>query len=136
MQAYEVGDYANSRQLRRVELPDPVAGPGEALVMATRLLLKDADEGLGKHLSSALLKLEGALAPEAMAERAIDLLGQLCDAMLAVKDENDRPVFPTGGTRVLALPATAEQQARADRKGFSAKRAHACSREKTSSRPR
>lgn len=29
----------------------------------------------------------------------------LCDAMLAVKDENDRPVFPTGGTRVLALPA-------------------------------
>lgn len=39
----------------------------EALVMATRLLLKDADEGLTKHLSSALLKLEGALAPEAMA---------------------------------------------------------------------
>jgi predicted DNA-binding transcriptional regulator YafY len=39
----------------------------EALVMATRLLLRDADEGLAKHLSSARLKLEGALTPEAMA---------------------------------------------------------------------
>jgi predicted DNA-binding transcriptional regulator YafY len=39
----------------------------EALVMATRLLLRDADDGLVKHLSSARLKLEGALAPEAMA---------------------------------------------------------------------
>ena len=32
MRAYEVGDYAKSRQLRLVERPDPVAGPGEALV--------------------------------------------------------------------------------------------------------
>jgi NADPH:quinone reductase-like Zn-dependent oxidoreductase len=32
MQAYEIGDYATSRQLRLVERPDPVAGPGEALV--------------------------------------------------------------------------------------------------------
>ncbi|MBA4267123.1 MAG: 5-carboxymethyl-2-hydroxymuconate isomerase [Comamonadaceae bacterium] len=30
----------------------------------------------------------------------------LCDAMLAVRDEQDRQVFPTGGTRVLAYPAT------------------------------
>lgn len=27
------------------------------------------------------------------------------DAMLAVRDEGDRQVFPTGGTRVLAYPA-------------------------------
>ena len=32
MQAYEVGDYPRSGKLRRVERPDPVAGPGEALV--------------------------------------------------------------------------------------------------------
>lgn len=29
----------------------------------------------------------------------------LCDAMLSVRDEQDRQVFPTGGTRVLAYPA-------------------------------
>jgi 5-carboxymethyl-2-hydroxymuconate isomerase len=29
----------------------------------------------------------------------------LCDALLTVRDEQDRPVFPTGGTRVLAFPA-------------------------------
>lgn len=29
----------------------------------------------------------------------------LCDAMLAVRDESGRQVFPTGGTRVLAYPA-------------------------------
>jgi 5-carboxymethyl-2-hydroxymuconate isomerase len=29
----------------------------------------------------------------------------LCDAMLAVKDESGKQVFPTGGTRVLAYPA-------------------------------
>ncbi len=33
------------------------------------------------------------------------LCRQLCDAMLAVRDESDRQVFPTGGTRVLAYPA-------------------------------
>jgi 5-carboxymethyl-2-hydroxymuconate isomerase len=37
-------------------------------------------------------------------------MGGLCralaDAMLAVRDENDTQVFPTGGTRVLAYPAT------------------------------
>jgi len=37
-------------------------------------------------------------------------MGGLCralaDAMLAVRDENDAQVFPTGGTRVLAYPAT------------------------------
>ncbi|TNF63377.1 MAG: 5-carboxymethyl-2-hydroxymuconate Delta-isomerase [Burkholderiales bacterium] len=37
-------------------------------------------------------------------------MGGLCralaDAMLAVRDEQDRQVFPTGGTRVLAYPAT------------------------------
>jgi NADPH:quinone reductase-like Zn-dependent oxidoreductase len=32
MRAYEIGDYPQSRQLRLVERPDPVAGPGEALV--------------------------------------------------------------------------------------------------------
>lgn len=36
-------------------------------------------------------------------------MGGLCralaDAMLAVRDEQDRQVFPTGGTRVLAYPA-------------------------------
>lgn len=30
----------------------------------------------------------------------------LADAMLAVRDEQDQQVFPTGGTRVLAYPAT------------------------------
>jgi len=29
----------------------------------------------------------------------------LCDAMLTVRDEQDRQVFPSGGTRVLAFPA-------------------------------
>lgn len=37
------------------------------------------------------------------------LMDALCrdaaDAMLAVRDEEDRQVFPTGGTRVLAYPA-------------------------------
>lgn len=33
------------------------------------------------------------------------LCRRLCDAMLAVRDEADRQVFPTGGTRVLAYPA-------------------------------
>ena len=36
-------------------------------------------------------------------------MSQLCrhlaDAMLAVRDEDDKQVFPTGGTRVLAYPA-------------------------------
>ena len=36
-------------------------------------------------------------------------IGALCrtlaDTMLAVRDEDDRQVFPTGGTRVLAYPA-------------------------------
>jgi NADPH:quinone reductase-like Zn-dependent oxidoreductase len=32
MKAWEVGDYARSGRLRRVERPDPVAGPGEALL--------------------------------------------------------------------------------------------------------
>lgn len=30
----------------------------------------------------------------------------LADALIAVRDEGDRPVFPVGGVRVLALPAT------------------------------
>ena len=33
------------------------------------------------------------------------LCRQLADAMLTVRDEDDKPVFPTGGTRVLAYPA-------------------------------
>ncbi len=33
------------------------------------------------------------------------LCRQLADAMLAVKDESGKQVFPTGGTRVLAYPA-------------------------------
>ena len=33
------------------------------------------------------------------------LCRRLCDAMLAVRDEADKQVFPTGGTRVLAYPA-------------------------------
>jgi 5-carboxymethyl-2-hydroxymuconate isomerase len=33
------------------------------------------------------------------------LCRELCDALLAVRDESDRQVFPTGGTRVLAYPA-------------------------------
>ncbi len=31
----------------------------------------------------------------------------LADAMLAVRDERSQPIFPTGGVRVLAYPATA-----------------------------
>src|SRR3954466_5516623 len=33
------------------------------------------------------------------------LCRKLADAMLAVKDEDAKQVFPTGGTRVLAYPA-------------------------------
>lgn len=33
------------------------------------------------------------------------LCRRLADAMLTVKDESDRQVFPTGGVRVLAYPA-------------------------------
>ncbi|MCW5668604.1 MAG: 5-carboxymethyl-2-hydroxymuconate isomerase [Hydrogenophaga sp.] len=33
------------------------------------------------------------------------LCRELCDAMLAVRDEAGKQVFPTGGTRVLAYPA-------------------------------
>jgi 5-carboxymethyl-2-hydroxymuconate isomerase len=33
------------------------------------------------------------------------LCRQLADAMLTVKDETGKQVFPTGGTRVLAYPA-------------------------------
>ncbi|WP_372659101.1 5-carboxymethyl-2-hydroxymuconate isomerase [Hydrogenophaga sp.] len=43
------------------------------------------------------------------AEGGADMRGlcrALCDAMLTVHDEQDRQVFPTGGTRVLAYPAT------------------------------
>ena len=32
MKAWEVGDYARSGKLRCVDRPDPVAGPGEALL--------------------------------------------------------------------------------------------------------
>jgi 5-carboxymethyl-2-hydroxymuconate isomerase len=42
------------------------------------------------------------------AEGGLDMSGlcrALCDAMLGVRDEQDRQVFPTGGTRVLAYPA-------------------------------
>jgi 5-carboxymethyl-2-hydroxymuconate isomerase len=41
-------------------------------------------------------------------EGGVDMGGlcrALCDAMLTVRDEQDRQVFPTGGTRVLAYPA-------------------------------
>jgi 5-carboxymethyl-2-hydroxymuconate isomerase len=34
------------------------------------------------------------------------LCRRLADTMLAQRDENDAPVFPVGGTRVLAYPAT------------------------------
>lgn len=43
------------------------------------------------------------------AEGGADMAGlcrALADAMLSVRDEQDRPVFPPGGTRVLAYPAT------------------------------
>lgn len=33
------------------------------------------------------------------------LCRSLADVMLAQRDEGDKPVFPTGGTRVLAYPA-------------------------------
>ena len=42
------------------------------------------------------------------AQGGVDMRGlcrALCDAMLALRDEQDRPVFPAGGTRVLAYPA-------------------------------
>ena len=42
------------------------------------------------------------------AEGGMDMGGlcrALCDALLSVHDEQDRQVFPTGGTRVLAYPA-------------------------------
>lgn len=41
-------------------------------------------------------------------ERETDMTGlcrTLADAMLDVRDEHGKPVFPTGGTRVLAYPA-------------------------------
>lgn len=39
----------------------------EALVLASRAMLRDADALLSAHLGSAVLKLEGALGPEALA---------------------------------------------------------------------
>ena len=42
------------------------------------------------------------------AEGGVDMTGlcrALCDTMLAVRDEQDRQVFPHGGTRVFAYPA-------------------------------
>jgi 5-carboxymethyl-2-hydroxymuconate isomerase len=42
------------------------------------------------------------------AQGGVDMSGMcraLCDALLAVRDEHDKQVFPTGGTRVLAYPA-------------------------------
>ncbi|MDO8772885.1 MAG: 5-carboxymethyl-2-hydroxymuconate Delta-isomerase [Burkholderiaceae bacterium] len=33
------------------------------------------------------------------------LCRSLADTMLALRDDNDQPVYPTGGTRVLAYPA-------------------------------
>jgi 5-carboxymethyl-2-hydroxymuconate isomerase len=42
------------------------------------------------------------------AEGGVDMAGlcrALCDSMLAVRDEQDQQVFPSGGTRVLAYPA-------------------------------
>jgi 5-carboxymethyl-2-hydroxymuconate isomerase len=40
------------------------------------------------------------------AETDMDVLCRtLCDAMLGVRDEAGKQVFPTGGTRVLAYPA-------------------------------
>ncbi len=42
------------------------------------------------------------------AQGGVDMGGlcrALCDAMLAVRDEQGAQVFPTGGTRVLAYPA-------------------------------
>lgn len=42
------------------------------------------------------------------AQGGVDMTGlcrALADTMLTVRDEQDRPVFPTGGTRVLAYPA-------------------------------
>ncbi len=41
-------------------------------------------------------------------ERETDMTAlcrRLADAMLAVRDDGNKPVFPTGGTRVLAYPA-------------------------------
>ena len=41
-------------------------------------------------------------------EGGVDMTGlcrALCDTMLAVRDEQDRQVFPHGGTRVFAYPA-------------------------------
>ncbi len=43
-----------------------------------------------------------------VADGGVDMSGlcrALADAMLAVRDEQDKQVFPTGGTRVLAYPA-------------------------------
>jgi 5-carboxymethyl-2-hydroxymuconate isomerase len=41
-------------------------------------------------------------------EAAVDMSGlcrRLADTMIAVRDDDGRPVFPTGGVRVLAYPA-------------------------------
>ena len=44
--------------------------------------------------------------PNLEAECDLDALCRaLADAMRAVRDERDQPVFPTGGVRVLAYPA-------------------------------
>lgn len=43
-----------------------------------------------------------------LADGGADMSGlcrALCDALLAVRDEQGQPVFPIGGTRVLAYPA-------------------------------
>jgi hypothetical protein len=46
------------------------------------------------------------------------LCRELADAMLTVKDEADKQVFPTGGTRVLAYPAPHFAVADGGRRGW------------------
>lgn len=44
--------------------------------------------------------------PDLEAEGDLDTFcRRAADAMLSVRDESDKPVFPTGGVRVLAYPA-------------------------------
>lgn len=57
------------------------------------------------------------------AEGGIDMTGlcrALADTMLAMRDEQDRLVFPTGGTRVLAYPAAHSAVSDGGAAGFAA----------------
>jgi len=63
---------------------------------------KDKSSNKGIHMPHLVILYTGQLDAEV---NMTTLCRQMADAMLTVKDEDGKQVFPTGGTRVLAYPA-------------------------------